>query len=129
MEKILITGGAGFLGFHLAHYLSRKGYGLRIYDIAEIDTSEYPPEIEYMRADVRDRETLRKGLDNVYQVVHCAAALPLWSKKDIFTTNIDGTRNTLELSNELGAERVIFISSTAVYGIPKRHPIYEVDPV
>jgi nucleoside-diphosphate-sugar epimerase len=60
-------------------------------------------------------------------VVNCAAALPLYSPEDIRTTEVDGIRNVLASAKKLGVQRVVQISSTAVYGVPKKHPIYEDD--
>jgi nucleoside-diphosphate-sugar epimerase len=62
-------------------------------------------------------------------VIHAAAALPLYKPKDIFSTDIDGTKNVLASAFAHKVERVIHISSTAVYGIPERHPVYETDPL
>jgi nucleoside-diphosphate-sugar epimerase len=60
-------------------------------------------------------------------VVHCAAALPLYSPEDIYTTDVDGSRNVLRAAKKNGIKRVIQISSTAVYGIPDHHPLFETD--
>jgi nucleoside-diphosphate-sugar epimerase len=60
-------------------------------------------------------------------VVHCAAALPLYSVEDIRTTDIDGTKNVCEAAKQNNVKRMIHISSTAVYGIPDHHPLYETD--
>jgi nucleoside-diphosphate-sugar epimerase len=62
-------------------------------------------------------------------VVHTAAALPLYSKEDIFSTEIEGTRLVLQQALEYSIKRIIHISTTAVYGVPDHHPIYEDDPV
>jgi nucleoside-diphosphate-sugar epimerase len=62
-------------------------------------------------------------------VVHAAAALPLWHPRDIFTVNVTGTQIVLDEACALGVDRVIFISSTSVYGIPEKHPLYEDDPL
>ncbi|HYT51180.1 MAG TPA: NAD-dependent epimerase/dehydratase family protein, partial [Gaiellaceae bacterium] len=63
-------------------------------------------------------------------VVHAAAALPIQAKRDaIWSANVDGTVNVLDAARAAGARRVVFISSTAVYGIPKKHPIVEDDPL
>ncbi|MEE8359535.1 MAG: NAD-dependent epimerase/dehydratase family protein, partial [Candidatus Omnitrophota bacterium] len=71
-------------------------------------------------------EKVIKGTD---VVIHAAAALPLWKKEDIFSTNVDGTKNVLQYSIEHKVKRVIYISSTAVYGVPEKHPIVETDPL
>ena len=60
-------------------------------------------------------------------MVHCAAALPLYSPEDIYTTDVDGTRLVLESLARHGVERAVHISSTAVYGIPDHHPLDEDD--
>lgn len=124
--KILITGGGGFLGFHLASYLNKKGNKLTLVDIQKFDNTEYPRSTTFAICDVRSKglEKLIKGQD---VVVHAAAALPLWKKEDIYSTNVDGTGNVLELAKKHKIKRVIFISSTAVYGVPKKHPIEETD--
>ena len=68
-------------------------------------------------------------MEGVDWVIHTAAALPLYSEEDIMTTDVDGTRNLLSAAQEVGVERFIMISSTAVYGIPDHHPLYETDPL
>lgn len=138
--RVLITGGAGFFGLHMARKLLMEGHKVVLLDIADFDLSEYEtlgeplPEswrnrVEFIRGDVRDLATVEKALDNVDVVIHAAAALPLWHPRDIFETNVNGTRIVLELSRKRGVEKVVFISSTAVYGIPEKHPIYEDDPL
>ena len=59
--------------------------------------------------------------------MHSAAALPLYPPADIYTTDVDGTRIVLEAAHAHGVERVVHISSTAVYGIPDHHPLLEDD--
>lgn len=129
--KLLITGGAGFLGYHAAEILHAKGYECELLDIAAYEPSEYPAGTAMHHCDVRDRESLEKLLsERKYDLVmHGAAALPLWKKKDIYDTNITGTRNVLEFSFKYGVKRVVYISSTAVHGVPRRHPIMEDDPL
>jgi len=125
--KILITGAAGFLGYHLTHYLLNKGEEVVGLDIAEFPKEDYPESMKKYKIDVRDKEGLEKIIkdEKPEVIVHAAAALPLWKKKDIFTTNVDGTKNVLEVAYQNNIERVVFISSTAVYGVPKIHPILE----
>ncbi|EKE14563.1 MAG: NAD-dependent epimerase/dehydratase, partial [uncultured bacterium] len=60
-------------------------------------------------------------------VIHAAAALPLWKPQEIFDINVDGTENTLKNCLKNKVKRFVFISSTAVYGVPKKHPIDEND--
>lgn len=127
--KVLITGGAGFLGYHLASYLSKKGHDLTLVDIHPFDTDEYKGAKNVQLVDIRNKRKLGPLMKGQDVVIHCAAALPLWRKEDIYSTNIDGTKNVLELAKKHKVRRVIHISSTAVYGIPKKHPILEDDPL
>ncbi|GIW62891.1 MAG: epimerase [Patescibacteria group bacterium] len=130
--KILITGAAGFLGLHLAKYADKLNWVNKVYlyDIAEFDKKDYPKNKSiFIKGDVRDRELLGYYISQSDFVIHSAAALPLWKKSDIFEVNITGTENVLALSLEHGIKRVVYISSTAVYGVPEKHPIEETDPL
>ncbi len=122
---ILITGAAGFLGFHLANYFAKKGHRLILLDTAKFKKEEYPRECKLVTGDVRDEVLINKITKDVDIIIHAAAALPLWKKEDIISINVDGTKNILEASLKNKVRRVIYISSTAVYGIPKKHPILE----
>ena len=77
--------------------------------------------------DIRDRPTVERAMAGINLVVHCAAALPLYTRKEIFWTDVEGTRLLLESALVHGVSRFIHISSTAVYGIPDHHPIHEDD--
>ncbi|MFZ2153601.1 MAG: NAD(P)-dependent oxidoreductase [Microgenomates group bacterium] len=125
-KTILITGGSGFLGINLTRFLLKKGYRVIVYDIAKFDYPE-KDKVTCLIADVRDRTALKRALRGVDVVVSAAAALPLYPRTEILSTTIDGTRNVLEISQSLGIKRVIYISSTAVYGIPDHHPLLEDD--
>lgn len=127
-DRVLITGGAGFLGINLTRYLLARGYLVRSLDIAPFDYPERN-QIEEHMGDIRDRAAVDRAMKDVRFVVHTAAALPLYSPADIFSTDIDGTRNVLESARDHGVERVVHISSTAVYGIPDHHPLLETDPL
>lgn len=126
---ILITGGAGFLGLHLALKLSEQGHQLTLLDMSPIESDEYPGGIKSYTGDVRDVKLLYHLMHGVDAVVHAAAALPLWKPSDIFSTNVDGTQMVLEAARQQGVARFVFISSTAVYGVPEKHPIEENDPM
>lgn len=127
--KILVTGAAGFLGLHLANYLDKKGNSLILLDIAGFEKSEYPKNCQFVIGDIRDKSLMKKVTKDVDCVIHAAAALPLWNKKDILDINVKGTANLLSSSLDNKVKKFIYISSTAVYGVPKKHPIYEGDPL
>lgn len=126
MAKYLITGGAGFLGINLVRYLHANKHKVAIVDVADFDYPE-KDRVEIIRGDIRDLELMRKATKGRDVVIHTAAALPLYSERDIMTTDVDGTRNVMQASFENKVKRAIHVSSTAVYGIPDHHPLYEDD--
>lgn len=125
----LVTGGAGFLGINLIRFLRARGQGIASLDIAPFHHGDVVQEIRVVTGDVRDRGAVARAMEGVDAVVHAAAALPLYPVKDIYTTNVDGTRTVLDVAREHRIERVIHISTTAVYGIPDHHPVVETDPL
>ncbi len=125
--KFLVTGGAGFLGINLIRFLYKKGHEVVSLDIAEFDYPDIKDNIQVIKGDIRNKEIIIDTMEDVDIVVHTAAALPLYSTDDIFSTDIEGTRNLLEAAKENKIKRFIHISSTAVYGIPDHHPLYEDD--
>ena len=125
--KVLITGGSGFLGINIVRYLLKKNYDTRIIDIQDFDYPDVKEKVEIVIGDIRISRDVEKALNGIDIVVHTAAALPLYSKEEIFSTEIDGTRLLLHASKEKNVSRFVHISSTAVYGIPDHHPIFETD--
>ncbi len=124
--RYLITGGAGFLGINLVRHLLRRGEQIRSFDLAAFDYPERT-QIEILDGDIRDIRAVERAIDGADIVVHCAAALPLYGRDAIFSTDVDGTRILLENAFARKIDRFIHISSTAVYGIPDHHPIAETD--
>ncbi len=126
MARYFITGGAGFLGINLARHLLAKGQEVVTYDV---ESFSYPEQdrVREVRGDIRDYETLRSAMKGSDVVVHTAAALPLYSAEDIRSTDVTGSENVFRAAKENGIGRVVHISSTAVYGIPDHHPLYETD--
>ena len=131
MKTVLVTGGSGFLGINLIRHLRTKGVErIRVLDIAPFDYPEAKePWLEFTLGDVRDPEAVNKCVEGCDAVVNTAAALPLYSPEDIRTTEVDGARNVIAACRRAGDIRMVQISSTAVYGVPKKHPIYETDPL
>lgn len=124
--SVFITGVSGFLGINLVRYLLSRGYSIIGYDKAPFTYPE-KDRIVFIEGDIRDRAKLLAAMKNVSVVVHAAAALPLYSEGDIFSTDVTGTENVFHSAFLHKVDRVIHISSTAVYGIPDHHPLREND--
>jgi nucleoside-diphosphate-sugar epimerase len=125
-KRILVTGGSGFLGINLIRYLMAHGHETVNVDFAPFDYPEKDKVISHL-VDIRHKKLLDETMKGCDAVVHCAAALPLYKPEDIYTTDVDGTRNVMQSAMEHGIKRVIHISTTAVYGIPDHHPLLETD--
>jgi nucleoside-diphosphate-sugar epimerase len=125
-----ISGGAGFLGLHLARRLVADGDEVRTLDLAPLDDEELERSVDELRGDVRDPGAVARLVDGADVLVHAAAALPIQASREaIRSVNVEGAALTLTAALEAGVGRAVLISSTAVYGIPKHHPLREDAPL
>ena len=132
MSKVLVTGGAGFIGSHLVDELLKLGHEVVVIDNLttgkEDNISHIRSEIEFIKGDIRDSETIKKCLDGVEYVFHLAALPSVFRSIDDPLTsndmNINGTLNLLIASGDAGVKGFIYSSSSSVYAgideIPKR---------
>jgi UDP-glucose 4-epimerase len=122
--RSLVTGGAGFIGSHIARALLDGGSGVRILDdmsTGRMDNLEgIERGVELLRADVRDASAVRRAVEGVDTVFHLAAqvSVPLSVAEPALTyeVNVIGTSHLLEACAAAGARRIVFSSSCAVYG-------------
>jgi CDP-paratose 2-epimerase len=129
-NHILITGGAGFIGTHVAHRLMREGYTVTVYDNLSRKGveenlrwlhSEFPHQLTIMIADVRDYYTLQKAVANASHVFHFAAQVAVTSSLENpvydFEVNVKGTLNLLEIIRKsYHKPSLIYSSTNKVYG-------------
>lgn len=127
-RRCLVTGGAGFLGINLVRYLLDRGHEVVSLDLAPFDYPERE-RITEVQGDIRDRAAVDRAMQGCDLAVHAAAALPLYPPAEITSTDVEGTRTVMASALAHGLERVVHISSTAVYGIPDHHPLREDDPL
>lgn len=129
-KRVLITGGTGFLGVHLARRLLKDRHKVTLFDIADLEAKDLIGKVDVIIDDIRNVKDVKRAVKNQDFVVHAAAALPIQRTKEaIFSVNVDGTKNVLEASLKNKIKRLVFISTTAVYGVPKELPEKETSPL
>ena len=98
-RRVFITGGAGFLGINLTRYLLARGFAVSVFDIAEFDYPERGA-VDAYRGDVRDVEALRTAMRGSDIVVHGAVALPSYPAGEIMSTEVQGTVDSVDLTQD-----------------------------
>jgi len=119
-EKVLITGASGFVGSAVAHKLVEAGYSVRaLVRERDVYSTLAGLDIEFLKGDVRDRAAVNRAVTGVRHVFHVAADYRLWAAnpKEIFATNVDGTRNVMEAALDGGVERIVHTSSVATIAL------------
>ena len=142
MAKILITGGAGYIGSHTALELLNEGYEVVVYDNLSNSSEESIKRVEeitgkkvkFYEGDILDEEFLETmfRLENVDAVLHCAALKAVGESVqkplEYYHNNITGTLSLLNVMKRVGVKRIVFSSSATVYGEPEMIPITEECP-
>jgi dihydroflavonol-4-reductase len=118
METALVTGASGFLGWHVASLLVERGYQVRA--LVRKGSCVSGVEVETVTGDLRDPASLHRAMEGCRLVFHVAADYRLWAKdpREIYRSNVDGTRNVLEAAKAAGVHRVVYTSTVGCIGIP-----------
>jgi nucleoside-diphosphate-sugar epimerase len=127
----VVTGAAGMLGSALVARLTADRPNEPAEPVVGVDIRPAPqewPGYRHVLGDVRDAAVLRRALAGADALVHCAAALPSYPAEQIRSIVVDGTRTVLDAARAAGVARVVYISSTAVYGLPTVVPTPEEYP-
>jgi len=130
-KKVLITGGAGFVGSNLTERVCRSGGEVIVLDdlfTGELENIDRDVEYEFVEGSVTDRDLVSSLVKRVDYVAHLAARNIIISTKNPrndYEVNIGGTLNILMAAKEHGIERIVYTSSASVYGNPKMIPICE----
>jgi len=127
MKPILVTGATGFVGWHVARKLVDRGGTVRVLvrdpaRLRELDG------VEPVSGDLRDSASLKRAVEGCGVVYHVAADYRLWTKepREMFRSNVDGTRSLLEAAQAAGVERFVHTSTVGCIGVPVGEPAGEV---
>jgi nucleoside-diphosphate-sugar epimerase len=124
---VVVTGAAGMLGGHLVRRLLADGHPVTGVDLRRAHAPAHAL-LTHRVADVRDAAAMAGAVAGARAVIHCAAALPSYPADRIRSIIVDGTATVLAAARHAGVERVVYISSTAVYGLPTVVPTTEDHP-
>ena len=119
MKPTLVTGATGFIGWHMVQLLARRGHKIRVLvrtAAADIGLDG----VERITGDLRDSGSVARAVEGCGLVFHLAADYRLWAAdpRQIYQSNVDGTRNLLEGARHAGVDRVVYTSTVGCIGIP-----------
>jgi nucleoside-diphosphate-sugar epimerase len=124
MPLTLVTGGSGYFGNVVVRKLTERGHPVRVFDIN--DSSDRPAAVEYCRGDIRNPEDIRRALEGVDVVHHNVALVPLAkAKREFWNVNYTGTKNLLDACRDMKIKKLVHVSTSAVFGVPKSNPVTE----
>lgn len=134
--KVLVTGGAGFIGSHTVEALLETGADVRILDnFSSGKRQNLPthPKLDICVGDIRHRQNVAEAMKDRSHVLHLAAQVSVQASIDDPETscghNIQGFVNVISAARMFGIKRLVYASSAAVYGIPEQVPVAETDPL
>lgn len=134
--KILITGGAGFIGSHLVERLIKSKNKIIVIDNLSTGRLEnikkFLPNIRFIKADISKINKIKKyfrGVDKVFHLAALADIVPsIQNPYDYYNSNVTGTLNVLKCSEYYNIKKLLYAASSSCYGIPKNYPTDEKEP-
>jgi nucleoside-diphosphate-sugar epimerase len=137
MQRVLVTGGAGFIGSHVTEELVRRGYQVRILDNffrgSHKNLEGFETDLEIIEGDCADLDTMKRalaGMDTVYHLASVNGTKYFYTMPDkILNSGIRGMLNLIEALAGANVERVIYASTAEAYGIPQQFPTPEDHPL
>lgn len=140
VRKVVITGGTGFIGSHLAELLASKKFKVTVFDryntnynLGNLSNSKFKKNINFIFGDIRDYDSVFNALKGQDIVCHLAALIGIpysyVSPMAYIKTNVEGTYNVLESAKNLNLEKVLITSTSEVYGSALYTPINEQHPL
>jgi len=123
-KTALVTGGSGYFGSVIVRHLLKDNWNVRIFDI--IEASDRPEDTEFIKGDIRDFDSVKRACLDIDVVHHNVAQVPLAKDRKLFeSVNKRGTENILKASLDSKVKKLIYTSTSAVYGIPSKNPVDE----
>jgi len=135
--KIIITGGAGFIGSHLAEFLIKKGHKIIIIDNLSTgrlsNLKNFKKKLKFVKADISKFGKWTKNFKNAQIVFHLAALADIvpsiQTPKKYFNSNVIGTENISSAIVKYNVKKIIYSASSSCYGIPKKYPTSETENI
>jgi len=132
--RVLVTGGAGFIGSHVTRVLLGAGNAVTVLDNLSSGRRDLvPPEATFIRGDLKDERRLPEWLTGHDAVIHLAAFVAVGVSVErpiaFAENNVVNSVRLLEAMRQAGVRKIVFSSSATVYGVPKRLPLREDDPL
>lgn len=123
-SRVLITGGSGYFGSLLRDRLVARGSKVRVFDLT--DAADRVSDVEFIQGDIRDPARVAVACAGCDVVYHCVAQVPLAKDHELFhSVNVTGTEVLLKAGVAARVAKVIYVSSSAVFGVPKTNPVSE----
>ncbi|MCS4150710.1 NAD-dependent epimerase/dehydratase family protein [Salinibacter ruber] len=135
--KALVTGGLGFIGSHLSRKLVAGGHDVTVFDNESRGSTgrleEVSHGVNFVRGDIRSKEALKEVKEEFDVIFHLAAVNGTKAfyerPAQVLDVNVTGTKNVVELAREMDVDRLVFTSSSEVYGFPREFPTPESHPL
>jgi UDP-glucose 4-epimerase len=135
--NVIVLGGAGFIGSHLAEYLLKKKYSVKIIDNLSTGRIEniyhLKKNLKFIKADISKKGNWEKEFKNTDYVFHLAALADIVPSIDdpekYYRSNVTGTLNVLQAIKKFKVKKLIYSASSSCYGIPKKYPTKETEKI
>lgn len=127
--RVLVTGGAGYVGSHTIHHLARLGFDCTVFDNLSTGFRYLAGSLPFIEGDIRNYEQIRNAVEGAEAVVHFAAHAYVGESvrdpRKYYDNNVRGTLTLLDAAVDAGVKKFVFSSTCAIYGIPPAIPIEE----
>jgi len=122
--RVLVTGGSGYFGTTLRDRLRAQGHSVRNFDLVQPDADD--AQDEFVQGDIRDAGSVSRACEGIDVVHHNVAQVPLAKSRALFdSVNIEGTEVMLAAARSAGVKKLVYTSSSAVFGVPASNPVTE----